>query len=97
MIDDQMLAEAFQNAKAADSMRVPPLAAIRARAEFAREMQKQRRFTLAVTCASALVGASTICLFVLAPGAFPLTMSPAIATLLALGGVSATWGRLQHQ
>jgi hypothetical protein len=92
VIDDQMLAEAFQKARAADRMRVPPMAAILARAEYAREMQKRRRFTAAVRFASALAGVVTLCLIILAPGAFPLSMSPAIAPLLALGGVAAWWG-----
>jgi len=92
VIDDRMLTQAFQNARAADRMRVPPMTAILARAEFAREMQRRRRFTTSVTFASALVGAGALCLVVLAPGNFPLPMSPTIVPLLALGGVSAIWG-----
>ena len=92
MIDDQKLAEAFQNARAADTMRVPPMRAIVARAVYAREMQRRRRFTATVTLASALGGAATVCLIVFAPGAFPLPMSPAILPLLALGGLAALWG-----
>jgi hypothetical protein len=92
VIDEPMLAEAFQKAKEADRMRVPPLSAILVRAEYAREVQKRRRFTAVTTLISALAGAVTLGLIVLAPGAFPLPMSPAIVPLLALGGVSALWG-----
>ncbi|HEX5069355.1 MAG TPA: hypothetical protein VFV78_04000 [Vicinamibacterales bacterium] len=92
MIDDRTLAEAFHKAKAADRMRVPPLPAILARAECAREMQNRRRFTAAMWCASALAGAGTLCAIVLAPGGFPLAMSPSIAVVLAPGLVAALWG-----
>jgi hypothetical protein len=92
VIDDQTLVEAFQKARRADRMRVPAMSAILARAEYAREMQKRRRFTAAVTFASALAGAVSLCLIILAPGAFPLPMSPAIVPLLALGGAAALWG-----
>ena len=91
MIDDRTLAEAFQKAKAADRMRVPPMRTILARAEYAREMQKRRRFTAGVSLASALIGAVTLGLVTLAPGAFPLPMSPSITPLLVLGLVATLW------
>lgn len=92
MIDDRMLAEAFQRARAADRVRVPPMPAIVARAEYARETQKRRRFTAVLTFASGLAVAVTLCLIIFAPGTFPLPMSPGVVALLALGGGAALWG-----
>jgi len=92
VIDDRSLAEAFQKARAADSMRVPPLSAIIARAEYARELENRRRFSAAVWFASALAGAVTLGVIVLAPGSFPLPMSPSIVPILGLGGIAALWG-----
>lgn len=92
MIDDQMLAAAFQQAKAADRPHIPPMAAILARAEYTREVRKRKQFTTAVRMVSALSAALSVLLIVLAPSSFPLPMSMATVLLLAGGGVATIWG-----
>lgn len=91
MMDDQMLTEVFREAKAADLVRVPPLAKILARADYARELQRRRRFTALVVCATALTAACTAAVVFLSARPFPLSLSPSIAPLLALSVLTAIW------
>lgn len=91
MIDEQMLIDAFRKAGTADEVRVPPLARIVALAEYAKEMQRRRRFTISIVVASALAVACAAGVMLFAPGPFPLSLSPGIVPLLVLGAVETLW------
>ncbi len=90
MTDEQMLTDAFRKA-AADVVRVPPLARIVARAEYAKEIQRRRRFTTLIALASALAVACAGAVILFAPRAFPLSLSPGIMPVLVLGAVATLW------
>jgi hypothetical protein len=92
MIDEQTLTDALRQARTADVVRVPPLARIVGRAEYAKEMQRRRRFTILVAVVSALAVACASAVILLAPRAFPLSLSPGILPLLALSAAAALWG-----
>ena len=96
-MDDRRLAELFLQTRAADSMRVPPLRAIIARAEYARELQARRRFTSVVEFVSGLVGAVICALILLSPRELPLPMSPWIVPVVILGGIVVLWGTGETQ
>jgi hypothetical protein len=90
-MDEQKLAAMFRQARAADNMHVPPVRAIIARAEYAKELQARRRFTRVVEIFSGLVGAGISAMILLAPRGLPLPMSPWIVPVLVLGGIVILW------
>jgi len=90
-MDEQKLTELFRQAKAGDRMRIPPMTAVIARAEYARELQTRRRYQNVVELLAGLVGAGVMALIVFSPRGLPFAMSPWIAPVLVLGGVVILW------
>ena len=91
-MDEQRLAQMFRQAKGADRMRVPPMRAIVARAEYARELQARRRLTAVMGMFSGAIAAGACALILLAPRALLLPMSPGITPLLLLVAAIMLWG-----
>ena len=91
MIDEQMLTDAFRKASTADVVRVPPLAKIVALAEYAKEIERRRRFTTLIAFSSALAAICAGAVIFFAPRAFPLSLSPGIMPVLVLGAVATLW------
>ena len=90
-MDEQELTALFRQAKAGDRMRVPPMTAVIARAEYAKELQIRRRYQTVVGVLSGLAGAGVLALIVLSPRGLPVPMSPWIVPVLMLGAVVMLW------
>lgn len=91
MIDEQMLTDAFRKASAAEAVRVPPLTRIVARAEYAKEKERRRRFTTLIALAPALAVVCPGIAILVASPAFPLSLSPGIMPLLVISAVAMFW------
>ena len=90
-MDEQKLTKLFRQAQAGDRMRVPPMTAVIARAEYAREFQTRRRYQNVVGWLSGLAGAGVMALIVLSPRGLPFPMSAGIVPVLIVGGVAILW------
>ena len=90
-MDEQKLTKLFRQAQAGDRMRVPPMTAVIARAEYARELQTRRRYQNVVGWLSGLAGAAVMALIVLSPRGLPFPMSVGIVPVLLVGGVAILW------